>query len=211
MNSFPRGILVILFVFLSNRGFTQDLSSQNLPLKNSVAINFQKSIAYLPTKGKMEGVVFGGELIYQLSTVNKPIEWAKKLNVKSIDFIFNYKDLNNLSVSKVEHTFGESYSALAGLSVNLYRLKAFDFNFLPAIGFGYTNKTNLTSQNPLAGSHLNFYLKVGLEVESDINEMMTAFASVDLSYFSNGALKLPNLGTNISNVGIGISKKLTVL
>ncbi len=208
MNSFTRSILVILFTLLLNTCFAQGSFNQDLPLRNSIAVNFQKSIAYLPTKGKMEGVVFGGELIYKVSTVDNPTDWVRKLNVKSINFIFNYKDLNNLEVAKVEHTFGRSYSVLAGLNVSLYRLNKVDFNLLPAIGLGYTTKTNLNSQNPLIGSHLNFYLKLGLEVETDISEMMTAFASVDLSHFSNGALKLPNLGTNISNVGIGISRKL---
>jgi hypothetical protein len=86
------------------------------------------------------------------------------------------------------------------VSKKRYRM---DFKF--GTGFGYTNRPYDPISNPknvAIGSHINammcFALKQTYQVK---NEALSL--SIDMTHFSNGAFKVPNLGINLPYVSVG--------
>lgn len=61
------------------------------------------------------------------------------------------------------------------------------------------------SQNIAIGSYFNAFLMLGTGLELKVSERMAAVANVSFNHFSNGALRMPNLGINIPVAGVGLT------
>jgi len=68
-----------------------------------------------------------------------------------------------------------------------------------ATGFGYLTKRfdeETNRQNIAIGSHVNGLMQIGLKQYVSLNRKTEFRASLDLTHFSNGNLRMPNLGFN---------------
>lgn len=178
---------------------------------NSIELNFQKSMSIFSAQlPKLVGNVYGTEVIYHLNTNKNPRKWSKDSKVKSIDFIFNYKSISNLSQIKnpIKNTLGDSYGFLAGITCPLLNINKVSVDFSPALGIVYTGESWFSNQMPYLGSKLNFGAKGGLKVSFNATEKTKIAANLDLLHFSNGGLSIPNNGLNIVSTGISITRFL---
>ena len=78
------------------------------------------------------------------------------------------------------------------------------------IGLGYGTKPYDDEENiyNLAiGSHLNALICIGIESRFQFGHNMLSF-NLDMTHFSNGATKVPNLGINVPYVSIGYSRRI---
>ena len=78
-----------------------------------------------------------------------------------------------------------------------------------AMGFGYLTKRfdeETNRQNIAIGSHVNGLMQVGLKHYLKVNPNTEFRTSLDLTHFSNGNLRMPNLGFNYPFLGVGINK-----
>lgn len=78
-------------------------------------------------------------------------------------------------------------------------------------GLGYITKVFDQETNPknvAISTHVNALICLGIEGKINIGERHQLNYSFDLTHLSNGATKVPNLGLNMPNFGIGYSYKL---
>lgn len=173
---------------------------------NSLTIRLQKDIAYFPSHYQLSGNVWGGELIYHISSQHK--DWAKKLSIKSVDVIFDYKNFQDVTLKGQEDQFGDSFSLHSGLSFLLLKNKIIEIGLNPSLGLGYTSKTFYTNGNEILGSKINLYSRANLTIETPISENTNLGLSIGVLHYSNGALRVPNDGINIGTAGLSIRRKL---
>ena len=83
--------------------------------------------------------------------------------------------------------FNASYMSAFGLS--------FNFNPYDSINNPY---------NTLIGSSVNCYLHIGLNLNFRISNKLTLFGSGGFKHFSNGTMKVPNKGLNMTQLSAGI-------
>ncbi|MFN0032159.1 MAG: acyloxyacyl hydrolase [Flavobacteriales bacterium] len=72
-------------------------------------------------------------------------------------------------------------------------------DILLGIGAGYSTKTwdlRENHQAPVIGSHLNIALTLGYELRMNVIGRNAVRVGMRITHFSNGAFKVPNLGTN---------------
>jgi hypothetical protein len=178
--------------------------------RNSIEFTPQISVALFTAQQKVSGTAWGGELIYHHNTENNQMPWIRMLHIKSIDLIFNYKNMSRIKLMDVPdpYKFGDSYAVLAGINITLLKGKTTELDLSPAFGMGYLGETYFTNENPLIGSHLNFASRAGLKVYQNISEGTRLSAGIDILHFSNAGFRVPNNGMNSSNISLGISKSL---
>jgi hypothetical protein len=74
------------------------------------------------------------------------------------------------------------------------------------IGIGYIDKPfNLTDnyKNQTVGSHINAVITTGAQVRIRANKTDQLLTGIDLTHFSNGSSKIPNMGINIASLNVG--------
>jgi hypothetical protein len=79
------------------------------------------------------------------------------------------------------------------------------------IGLGYNTVVwdmNTNRKAIALSSPFNVCLTAGYEVDFKFHSYLTPFASLRMTHFSNGALRLPNLGTNNLSAAIGVRYRL---
>lgn len=84
----------------------------------------------------------------------------------------------------------------------LFRTSLFSVNFFVSSGIGYIGKPfdmRNNYKNQAIGSHLNALLAGQIDLRYRINESSEVSTGISLTHFSNGKVKVPNLGIN--NVG----------
>lgn len=177
---------------------------------NSIEFSPQMSLSSFSAQdNKMSGIAIGGELIYHFNTSASPKEWVKMLKLNSIDIVFNYKNMNNITrvTQPISHEFGNSYAVLGALNLPLITSKKLALNFSPGFGLLYVNKTWFTNQNPVIGSHINFASRASLKLIAPINSSAKISAGLDILHYSNAGIRVPNNGMNISSLSLGLIKQ----
>lgn len=74
------------------------------------------------------------------------------------------------------------------------------------LGFGYVDKPfNLTDnyKNLAVGSHINAAITTGIQFRFRSNSYNQILTGIDLTHFSNGSSKVPNMGINIASANVG--------
>jgi len=178
--------------------------------RNSIEFIPQTSIAVFTAQQKLSGTAYGGELLYHFNTEKNASTWMRGMGLKSIDLVFNYKNMSKIKLvsDPKPDTFGDSYALLAGLNISLLKLNRTEVLFSPAFGLGYLGETFFSNGNPLVGSHINFGSRLSLKIASQVGPNTQIAAGLDVLHFSNAAFRVPNNGINSSNVSLGIIQAL---
>lgn len=203
--------LNILTVFLSSFALCGDLyAQQNEDARNSLEFTPQVSLSVFTAQNKLSGTAYGGELIYHINTTINPRTWMKVLNLKSLDLVFNYKNMSDIVMVSDPRPdrFGDSYALLGALNFSLLKLKGTEVLVTPGLGLGYLGETWFTNENVLIGSHLNFSSRIALKLNTRIAPSTKLSAGVDILHFSNAGTRVPNNGMNVSSVSLGIVQSL---
>lgn len=90
-----------------------------------------------------------------------------------------------------------------------YKSYSFAGKLGSGIGYGtkiYNSETNIL--NVAIGTHFNAQICLGLVSRFQIGKSMFS-VSADMTHFSNGATKIPNLGINVPYVSLAYSRQLT--
>lgn len=180
--------------------------AQERKYASSIEFSPQVSIGVFTANHKLTGTAYGGELLYHINTIDNPSQWMRSMRLKSIDVVFNYKNMSDIKLvdDPREGLFGDSYALLAGLNVSLLKLNKTELLFSPAFGVGYAAKTFFTNGNPLIGSHTNFTSRAGLKIAASLSPLTQLTAGIDILHYSNAAVRVPNNGMNTANVSLGI-------
>lgn len=178
---------------------------------NSIEINLQKSIStFSANNNPLQGDAYGMEFIYHVSMANSTRQWARDLKLKSVDFIFNYKDMTQITRinNPIKGEYGDSYGLLVGLTKPVLKIDNVELDFNAAFGLVYAGQTWFTNQNPLIGSKLNTSAKAGLKLNVPVSSKTKLAANIDILHYSNGGTRVPNNGMNIANIGLGVATNI---
>lgn len=208
--NFQKPLNLYVLIFLLGFFFNDSYAQENKAAQNSIEFIPQMSLGVFTAQNKLTGTAYGGELIYHLNTTENPRPWMKVLNVKSLDLVFNYKNMGDIAMvsDPRPNRFGDSYALLGALNFSLLKVKGTELLVTPGLGLGYLAETWFTNQNVLIGSHLNFSSRIALKLTTQIAPSTKLSAGIDILHFSNAGTRVPNNGMNVSSVGLGIVQSL---
>lgn len=160
-----------------------------------------------PDNNKLKGSYYGAEFTYQLSMVNNNTPWVHLLHVQDIGLTFSYFNLQNISLAAKPGSqgfLGSNFGLISCVDMAFLKAGKMTFLFSPGFGFLYATQTYYTTDNPIAGSHVNLAVQAGLKAETPISKSAKIQAGLFFFHYSNAALKLPNDGVNSINASVGI-------
>ncbi|CAN5170891.1 hypothetical protein BH09BAC5_BH09BAC5_06620 [soil metagenome] len=102
---------------------------------------------------------------------------------------------------------GNGFSLYPFINFNITHGERFTLKFKIATSLGYVTKKYDSITDPtniIIGSHLNGFVNLRLNAQFRISEKLRIETGIGLTHFSNGAMKLPNLGLNIATLNLGI-------
>jgi hypothetical protein len=186
-------------------------NSQAQQNAHTLELNLQKAISsFSANQNKLQGSAYGGELIFHYNINREPRRWSSDLGIKSIDVIFNYKRMDDVTriAAPQNGEFGDSYGLLGGLTFPLLNISKAELQFTPGFGVLYAGESWFSNQNPVVGSKLNFGLKAGLKLNVPISKKTEVSANLDVLHYSNGGTRVPNNGLNVVSVGLSVARAL---
>lgn len=151
---------------------------------------------------KIAGYATGKSVAYHFSLLND-------LNLKSIEVIFNYKDLSKVRVVETLNLgkFGNVFSLIGLLNFSM-KSKGLRLSLSPGMGISYLDKTWYTHSNPVTSSHLNFSPTANLKLSVSLGAYTTILTGIGITHYSNAAIRVPNNGLNIVDLNLGVAKKI---
>lgn len=88
------------------------------------------------------------------------------------------------------------------LGIPVFRKNKFSLNYRIAGGLAY-----LEQENVAIGSHINLYFDASVDTRLKIGNKFELINAFGATHFSNGAIKMPNLGVNLFSYRIGLIYK----
>ncbi len=196
-----------LSLFLILIGFyTITKANESLVPKWQIDANLQigktkGSSAFTPT---INGPSYAGDFSIQRQTDGSK-DWQKQLKYPKIGAgLFFILHPN-------KDTLGNAYASYIFWTYPLIRNKTVDFNMKMGFGAAYSTKKwdPISNENFHAnGSNLNFFIYYRLGFEWKITSNTQLLTGLTYSHYSNGSIKLPNLGINTPTATLGIIQKI---
>jgi hypothetical protein len=123
--------------------------------------------------------------------------WDQLYRYPDRGFGFNFYYLGN------PETLGRASSIYYYFRIPILKKTKFSFNYKLSGGLAYLEQENIA-----IGTHVNLFFNACLDTKISIGgkfELINAFGA---THFSNGAIKMPNLGVNLFTYSIGLIYKL---
>jgi hypothetical protein len=104
-------------------------------------------------------------------------------------------------------TIGNAFAAYVYWKYALLRTKIMDFNLKMGIGLAYATKKFIKNENEVnnaIGSNINAYIQLRFGLEWKIAKPLRLVTAFTYNHYSDGAVKLPNLGINTMTGTVGL-------
>jgi len=142
------------------------------------------------------------------STLHKPDEWIKRLNV-SYQLItltyMNQRDLDGM-LDTAANSFGDVYMLTYSLMINVLGKQKNHLYFIPGWGIAYDTKTFFDDHNNIyIGSHFNYAIRLEGMFTREINKNILFLTGLKYMHYSNGSFILPNRGINSVSYKLGLA------
>ncbi len=151
----------------------------------------------------LEQHAFAGEFSYYIQTKGEA-HWNAIHRYPSYGITAFFGSVGNRDV------LGSYLGVYAFAQFPIIRQKWHRFSFKTGSGVGYGTKVYDAETNPLnvaISTHLNAQVVLGLESRFTFGNHSAALG-LDITHFSNGATKVPNLGLNLPYVSLGYAYKM---
>ncbi|MBP6659582.1 MAG: acyloxyacyl hydrolase [Chitinophagales bacterium] len=128
-------------------------------------------------------------------------DWQRKLHYPEIGGGFWF------AVHHDRDTIGNAFAAYIYWKYSLVRSKVVDFNMKMGIGLAYSTKKFIKGSNEVhnaIGAHLNAYVQLRFGLEWKIAKPLRLVTAFTYNHYSDGAVKLPNLGINTMTATLGL-------
>lgn len=192
--------LVILLVMIVVRGYAG--GGIKLPSSCNLESRFHygfiwphhESIRYL-----QRGHIPAFDLRVSRTIVDK--EWGQLYRFPDVGFGYYHANL------KWKEVLGNVDAAYGFIKVPVLRKPRFRINYSFAFGAAFMSEHFSIDDNYIniaIGSGTNVYVNLGLETQWALRDNLVFLLGADLSHYSNGAIKKPNLGFNVPSINVGI-------
>ncbi|MBI2968130.1 MAG: acyloxyacyl hydrolase [Bacteroidetes bacterium] len=148
----------------------------------------------------IKGHTPGSELVFRWQTTGKR-EWEKLYRFPEIGTGLLHFDFAN------PEQLGTGTGIFAFINYPVVRSNRFSLNYRIGGGAGYVSKIFTRTENyknNATSAHLNILFNFLLEGKFRFSEKFYTTFGTGLTHFSNGAIKMPNLGINIPALYLGI-------
>jgi hypothetical protein len=136
-----------------------------------------------------------------LFTQNSNINWPRQYGYPRVGASIVFLDLGTPITGKV-------FGLLPFVEFKLTESRNQELNVRLSSGLGYvTRKWNLEENllNKATGSHLNAAMRVHFMYHKKVTENIELTGLLGMTHFSNGNFRMPNLGVNSVEAGIGLN------
>lgn len=143
----------------------------------------------------------GFELDFAKQTSGKK-SWHQVFLFPETGMKFYFSDLGN------PQELGVAAGIIPYIYLPFSRTDNFSFGINLGTGYGYVSKifnTENNHKNLVISTHINGILHGMLETKIKLTRQLSMRAAVALTHFSNGAVKVPNLGINITTAAFGFN------
>ena len=153
----------------------------------------------------LEAPTYGYDVNLYLFTERSDMNWSRAYNSPRIGITLSYLDLGKPEVT------GKVFGLLPFIEFRLLHQKKQELNFRMGAGLGYlTKKWDLATNrlNNAIGTHVNGNMRLHFLYHRQIGPHWELTAVAGITHYSNGNFRLPNLGVNSVEAGIGIGYNL---
>ncbi len=192
-------ITLISITFLSLKILAWGQFSEKYVMGITSALSHGFLITHYPhMKPLARGPVRSFELGVALQTTGKE-SWHNLHNFPLIHFNYTFFDFSN------REQIGFVHSILPTMSLQTTRHKHFYHSITLGVGLGYFERPHdriTNNKNAAIGSHFNGFVRLGSDLGFRINSRLNVTASLNFNHWSNGSMKVPNLGMNVPSVSL---------
>ena len=197
-----RNFLVLFIVASSFFSEAQSLGRDEIWVEGKFKAGFLAAhrgmIGHLPTEH-----AFAGEVSYLLQGKGQK-DWHRHFNRPTYGATVFFGSVGNREL------LGHYFGSYAFISFPLIRHKVYSFSFKVGGGLGYGTKVYDPEDNILSAAvstHFNAMIVAGVESRFVFGNN-SAIIGLDMTHFSNGATKVPNLGLNLPYLSIGYGRRI---
>lgn len=191
-------ILIIVFAILSSATFAQS--------KREWGISYRQKIGFLAAhRGVMghlpQNQAYAGELSYFIHTKGQK-RWHSVCNYPTIGGTIFFGSVGNNEI------LGRFTGAYGFIEFPFVNTKHFEFSSKVSAGLGHTSKVFDQETNPknvAMSTHFNALICMGVQTHYKFGRNKLTLG-LDMTHFSNGAYKVPNLGVNLPYLSLGYSR-----
>jgi hypothetical protein len=194
-----RALLLLMFAF----GATANGQSLTEVPQHGVGIraHYGFLFAHHPEMRHLMGRHFGSAEVFYQHTFSGNKSWHHHYNFPSWGISVLYYAFPNPAL-------GNAHAVFPYLYLPLNKSQRINLNFIAGAGGAYlTNAYDRVEnhKNIAMSTRLNVALRLGFEGQYRISPRLSANTGVYITHFSNGALKLPNLGINVFSAHVGMA------
>lgn len=191
-------VLFVFFALLSAMSFAQS--------KREWGISYRQKIGFLAAHRGVMGHLpqqqaYAGELSYFVRAKGTK-QWHAPCNFPTIGGTFFYGSVGNDAI------LGRFTGAYGFIEFPFIHTKQFEFSSKLAAGLGHTSKVFNQETNPknvAMSTHFNALICIGLQTNYKFGRNQLSLG-VDMTHFSNGAYKVPNLGVNLPYLSLSYGR-----
>lgn len=195
-----KNILCAIVLFLSFVGHSQEQAWLDLRAKGGFLLAHRSIMGHLATEH-----AFAGELSY-IKRGGGERAWHEAYNRPTYGFTGFFGSTGNRKL------MGHYLGAYSFMSIPIVRFKSYTFSGKFGCGIGYGTKVydaddSIQILSMAVSTHFNAMVVMGVESRFEFGNH-SASIGLDMTHFSNGATKVPNLGLNLPYVSLGYGYKL---
>ena len=207
-NIFMRKIFAALFFLI---GFFPALFAQEekTPLSKDIYLDTKVHYGFIICHHKSMLNLASTHLTAFEVSINKPTygerSWHQLYKYPQMGLCLWYTALGNSQI------LGSATAIFPFINFPLLQSKKTSLNFRFGLGLGYLSRRFDRFddyKNNAIGSHFNGAVNLLYQFKYDLSNKSAISAGIGLAHFSNGAIKMPNLGINVPTIHVGFSYKL---
>jgi hypothetical protein len=194
---------VILFIVVVKGGSQNSRIIDNSNLESKINYGFilkhRSSLGYY-----IKGHVPACELNYNFVSDGNKI-FHEVFRYPQIGAGYYFADLGNPQI------LGQVHAVFSYINIPFVHDHSICLNYRIAGGISYLTKCFGVSDNyynTAIGSNFNIYVNLGINLKIRISKLIQISNGISVVHFSNGAVKVPNLGINVVSYDIGFQYKL---
>lgn len=207
LNRQDGGVAILFFLILC---FSVALGQPN-DVIHALSIKPSYGMSVGAKSPKSDNYLYGIQLSYDRSLLDKQAEWITFLRAKSIRFSLLLHNMNAMKeqVEDQAYPYGLAFGLVSQLDFRVAQLGKAQLLFSPGLGLGYVTETSRTNPGTsILSSHLNLAVVGDLTLEAPVNDRLSVLAGVGMMHYSNGGIKIPNGGINTLNGSLGLKTVL---
>jgi hypothetical protein len=188
--------IILSLTFLLSFCVSAQEISRNYGIEVSPKIGF-----VIPHRATMGHLLQGHSKGFELSTLIQTDgrkQWHHDYLYPKGGVSFYYSDWGNREV------LGTGFGVHGFITLPFVKKKGWSFASRLGAGLGYATKVfdqTENQKNNALGTKLNSLVFIGAEIEKQFKQSSIALG-VDMTHFSNGAVKVPNLGVNVAYISL---------